>query len=198
MPYYVIHNVNDLLELLECKCIDELENFDDTGCSCNRYKFFRQKNHYYSIIDNNKLESDSIMVKLEVNKLDNFTYLDGKPYCVSCTNYLQNTYIGHLFSMTEAYDYERYEIRYCKDCRQVIEETLPINMWENNNIKELIENEIELIDDSHIRNFITRSLINSLHNDGELASEFTYYIYANDPDILLVNIVDKIVSNIEK
>ena len=205
LPTNIIHNVNDLLELLECECIDELENFDDTGCSCNRYEFIQQKNNYYTICDNNKsefvdniLEPNSIWVKLEVDKLDRFTYLDGDPYCISCTNYLQNNYIGCLFTMAEAYAVERYEIRYCANCREIIEDTLPINMWENNNIEELIEDEIELIDDSHIRNFITNAIIKSLYNDGRLASEFTYYIYANDHDILLVNIVDSIVSNIEK
>ena len=198
LPVNIIHNVNNLLELLECDCIDDFDNFDDTGCNCNRYEFFRQKNNYYTIRDNNKLESDSIWVKLEVDKLDNFTYLDGEPYCISCTNYLQNTYIGHLFTMTEAYAFEGYEIRYCTDCRDVIEQTLPINMFDNNNIEEIIETEIELIDDSELRNFIISRLISSLNNDGKLASEFVYYFYANDHDILLVNIVDSIVSNIEK
>ena len=203
MGAHIIHNVNDLLELLECDCIDELENFDDTGCSCNRYEFFRQKNYYYTIGDNNKsefvdniLESDTIIVKLEVDKLDTFTYLDGEPYCIDCTNYLQNNYIGYLFTMTEAYAIERYEIRYCANCKEIIEDTLPINMWENNNIEEVIEDEILCIDDSEIRNFITSRLISSLYNDGKLASDFIYSIYANDHDILLVKIVDKIVSNL--
>ena len=199
----IIHNVQDLIELLECECIDDFDKFDDNGCSCNRYEFFRQKNHYYTIEDHNKsefvdniLEPNSIRVKLEVDKLDRFTYLDGEPYCIDCTNYLQNNYIGHLFTMTEAYDIERYEIRYCSDCREIIEDTLPINMWENNNIEELIETEIECIDDSQLRNFIASRLISSLHNDGKLASDFIYSIYANDHTILLVNIVDKIVSNL--
>ena len=197
-PYYVIHNVRDLLELFDCDCVNDFDNFDDASCSCNRYEFIQQKNRYYSIKDNNNLQVDSIMIRLEIDKLDTFTYLEGEPYCIECTHFLQNTYIGHLFTMTEAYAIERYEIRYCANCREIIEDTLPINMFENDNIEEIIETEIELIDDSHIRNFITSRLISSLNNDGKLASDFIYSIYANDHDILLVKIVDKIVSNIEK